>query len=168
VKTSRDYLGKYGDKKRKLCRTARIKIEGKNGRRMCCRITHQCHLIEETKKWQKIKKNIIIATAIVMGTQLIKDCEYSEISSSDSEIEELLKVSYCSLRLVMYIIINLCKMLYITIFDYYRNSLKGRKYSVLRDILRELYQIIQIANSNLTFGLHVPHLKFYWQFLVQT
>jgi len=40
------------------------------------------------------KKYIIIATAIVMGTQLIKDCEYSETSSSDSEIEELLKVSY--------------------------------------------------------------------------
>jgi len=64
----------------------------------------------------------------------------------------------------MYIIISLCKMLYITIFDYYRNSLKGRKYNVLKDILKELYQIIQIVNSNLTFELHVLHLKFYWQF----
>lgn len=42
---------------------------------------------------ENLKKNIIIATAIVMGTQFIKNCEYSETSSSDSEIEELLKVS---------------------------------------------------------------------------
>jgi len=33
-----------------------------------------------------------------MGTQLVKNCEYSETSSSDSEIKELLKVSYCSLK----------------------------------------------------------------------
>jgi len=38
---------------------------------------------------------IIIATAIVMETQFVKNCEYSEMSSSDSEIEELLK---CSLK----------------------------------------------------------------------
>jgi len=44
------------------------------------------------------KKNITIATAIVMGTQFLKNYEYSETSSSDSEIEELLKVSYCSLK----------------------------------------------------------------------
>jgi len=43
------------------------------------RITHQCHLIAD-KKWQKIKKKIT-ATLIVMGTQLVKDYEYSETSS---------------------------------------------------------------------------------------
>jgi len=57
------------DKKRKLRRTVRLKIEGKNGRPMCCRITHQYHLIEEDKKIvENSKKKIIIATAIVMGT----------------------------------------------------------------------------------------------------
>jgi len=44
------------------------------------------------------KKKYNIATATVMGTQFVKNCEYSEMSSSDSEIEELLKVSYCSLK----------------------------------------------------------------------
>ncbi|XP_039310273.1 putative nuclease HARBI1 [Solenopsis invicta] len=39
---------------------------------------------------ENLNKNIIIATAIVMGTQLLKNCEYSDTSSSDSEIEELL------------------------------------------------------------------------------
>jgi len=36
------------------------------------------------------KKNII-STATIMGTQLLKDCEYN-LTSSDNEIEELLKV----------------------------------------------------------------------------
>ena len=37
------------------------------------------------------KKNII-STATIMGTQLLKDCEYNLETSSDNEIEELLKV----------------------------------------------------------------------------
>lgn len=60
---------------------------------------------------ENLNKNIIIATAIVIGTQLLKNCEYSDTSSSDSEIEELLllKVSYCSLRLITCIIISCTK-----------------------------------------------------------
>jgi len=47
-----------------------------------------------------------------MGIQFVKNYEYSETSSSDSEIEKLLKVSYCSLKF-SYILLLVCAKCFI-------------------------------------------------------